>query len=143
MASIRVVDLQSVPLMASTDGVSKASLIPVDGPGEHGAIRFLHLGSESELYLHEGHLLPEAKVESHVHRTDEIIVVMEGELHLGARVLRAGSSVYVPANTLYSFRAGATGLRFLNFRAVRDDSHVLKDEFLAERAAARALKDEG
>jgi hypothetical protein len=72
-----------------------------------------------------------------VHRTDEIIYVIEVELHLGARVLRAGSSVYIPANTLYSFTAGPNGLRFLNFRAVRDDSHVLKADFLAERAAAK------
>ena len=133
---VRVIDVGDVAWMAPKEGQS-GELFEVLDEEECSKARFLHPGGESELYLHEARTPPDTEILPHVHRTDEIIYVTEGEMHLGARVLRPGSSVYIPANTLYGFKAGPQGLTFLNFRAVRDTSHVMKDEFLAERAAAR------
>jgi hypothetical protein len=48
--------------------------------------------------------------------------VVEGTLHWGERVLEAGGSMFIPADTLYSFTAGAEGARLLNFRARADHS---------------------
>jgi hypothetical protein len=52
---------------------------------------------------------------------------------LGRQVLRTGSSMHIPAMTLYQFKSGPDGLHFLNFRAHRDTSYFSKDEFLAQR----------
>lgn len=106
-----------------------------DYPGQCHQIH--HPGSESELQLFTVRLPPGDGFDSHAHRTDEIIYVLEGELHFGAQVIPAGSSVYVPADTLYAFKAGPNGLTFLNFRAVRDDTFITKAQFVAERAARR------
>ena len=106
-------------------------MVPIDEPGDNGAVRYLHPGSETDLYLHEAHTPPNAVIEAHVHHSDEIIYVTRGELQLGARVQRPGSLVYIPADTLDGFSAGPDGL---NFRAYRDTSHVLKEEFLAQRS---------
>ena len=137
MAAIRMVDPSDVPWVAPIEGQS-GEMAPVPEGDERSAVRFLHPGSDTELYLHEARTLPNTEIAVHAHRTDEIILVTAGELHLGARVLRPGSSVYIPADTLYGFTAGPEGVRFLNFRAVRDNSHVLKEDFLAERAASRS-----
>ena len=42
----------------------------------------------------------------------------------------AGSSVFIAAHTLYSFRAGPDGVRFLNFRPVGGARYIFKDEFM-------------
>jgi hypothetical protein len=58
---------------------------------------------------------------------DEIIYVVRGEMRFGNKVLSAGSSVYIPGNTYYSFTAGAGGLRIVNFRARCDVSFYAPD----------------
>ena len=135
MAAVRIKEVGSVPWTVTLDNGERAELD--ERPTDRGASRHSHPGSETELYLHENTCPPNVEVDVHVHRTDEIIYVTAGELHLGARVLKAGDSVYIPGNTLYGFRSGPEGLSFLNFRGRRDNSHVMKDEFLAERAEAR------
>ena len=139
MGKIRVVDYNQLPWLYRSDGHA-GEMVEVEPPGANGGARFPHPGSETELYLHEARAKPNAVIEAHVHRTDEIIYVTEGELHLGSRVLTPGCSVYIPGDTLYSFKAGPTGLTFLNFRGRRDTSHLSKDEFLKERAE-RKLAD--
>ena len=99
--------------------------------------RIHEMGSEEDLQLTETEYLPNTKVAVHAHEQDEIIYVVAGEMDLGGRVLGAGSSLFVARHTLYSFSAGPSGLRFVNFRARRDDSFMLKEEFLTRRASAR------
>jgi hypothetical protein len=136
MAAIRIVEAGSVPWMTPVSGQG-GEMVEVDEPGARGAIRLPHPGSDGQLYLHESSTPPNMEVLPHVHRVDEIIYVTRGELHLGARVLRPGDSVYIPADTLYGFRAGPEGLGFLNFRGSSNRAHVMKDDFLAERAETR------
>ena len=95
-----------------------------------------HLGNERDLQLFEVQIPAGAGTAVHAHAESEIIYVLEGEMKFGARTLRAGSSVFIEAQTLYSFTAGEQGSRFLNFRPRRDDSYITKDEMLASRRTA-------
>lgn len=114
---------------------------PVDDDFAGRTHRIHHPGSETDLQMFEVRMHPGDAFESHAHLTDEVIFVREGELHFGARVLREGSSVYVPANTLYAFRAGPTGLHFVNFRAVKDESFITKQQFLERRRGSAATAE--
>jgi hypothetical protein len=97
------------------------------------AVRVHHSGTDGGLQLFELKLAPGTPGATHAHVEDEIIVVVEGELHFGARVCTAGSSVLVPGGTLYGFEAGPEGCTFLNFRPRVDASYIPKDEFLRTR----------
>lgn len=146
MAKIRVIDPKSLPWLGSAAGdvVLEGPDVEADVPMVEVAadaactkVRYFHPGSETDLQLFESWVPAGDGAESHAHVEDEVIYVLEGELHLGRQRLGPGSSIYVPANTLYAFTAGPDGLRFLNFRARRDMTYMTKDAFLARRAEAR------
>jgi len=88
---------------------------------------FHEFGSEDELQLAELDYIPGAEAVIHKHDDDEIIYVARGEMHFGNRILKAGSSVYIPGNTFYGFTAGPEGLRIVNVRARVDVSFYAKD----------------
>jgi quercetin dioxygenase-like cupin family protein len=99
-----------------------------------GRVTYFPVDGE-RLGLFEIHLEPGIEVASHAHSEDEIIVVTSGEIHVGRRVLGAGSSVYVEKETLYGFRAGPEGCTFLNFRGGARADYLPKHEVMARRAA--------
>jgi len=82
--------------------------------------RMHHLGADDRLQLFEVVAPPDARFNPHSHDEDEIILVVEGELHAGSRIVAAGESMYVTGGTVYAFRAGPQGLRFFNFRPRMD-----------------------
>jgi quercetin dioxygenase-like cupin family protein len=84
---------------------------------------------EGGLQLFEVRCSPNLAIDSHAHGEDEIFYVVEGEIHLGRQVCPAGSAVFIAGNTLYGFRAGPEGCRFLNFRPRVDRTYVPKSEF--------------
>lgn len=86
-------------------------------------------GTENSPQLFEVKYLPHAAVHLHAHDQDEIIYILDGEMHVGNRVLKPGSSLYVQGGTLYQFSAGSDGMRMLNFRPCIDLSYILVDEF--------------
>lgn len=91
-------------------------------PGELQANVFMHHpGGADTPRLFEVGYPPGTKVEPHAHDVDEIIVVTQGELRFGRQVFGPGSSVFIPARTLYSFQAGDEGATFLNFRPTGSD----------------------
>jgi quercetin dioxygenase-like cupin family protein len=94
--------------------------------------------TDERLQLFEIHLAPGTEVHPHAHAEDEIIAVIEGEIHVGKRVLPAGSAVYVEKESLYAFKAGPTGAVFLNFRPGWNAGYIAKRDLLAHRAASRA-----
>lgn len=94
-------------------------------------------GAEGGPQLFELRMPPGLEVQPHAHAEAEIIVVLEGELRFGNRKMPAGSAISVPAYTLYGFRTGPEGARFINFRGKIDFSHILKDEFLEQQRLAR------
>ena len=86
-------------------------------PGELDSdVRWHHPGDDDRLQLFEVRAPAGAAFNSHSHDEDEIILVVDGELHAGSHVVRPGGSMYVPGGTVYAFRAGPAGLRFYNFR---------------------------
>jgi quercetin dioxygenase-like cupin family protein len=100
---------------------------------DHQSVGYYFPGSETELQLFEVGCDPDTKFHPHAHDEDEIIYVIQGELHLGRQVYGSGSAVYVPGSTLYSFSAGPDGLRFLNFRPRHDSTYITSEELRASR----------
>lgn len=53
----------------------------------------------------------------HTHSADCMYYVVRGELRMGARTIRAGEGLMVPADRPYTYRAGPGGAEVLEFRA--------------------------
>lgn len=87
-------------------------------------VAFHEPGGEASCQLFEVIYDPGAEVAVHRHDEDEIIYVVDGEMVLGARSLRPGSSVFIAGGTFYGFKAGPQGLRFLNFRPRADTTYI-------------------
>ena len=97
------------------------------------SVRLQH-GIPGKLQLFEIRLEPDLEISVHAHADDEIVAVVEGELHFGRRVCGPGSSFFIPGRTLYGFRAGPQGCRYLNFRAEADSTYFTKDDVVEARA---------
>ena len=80
---------------------------------------FYFEGSDTEPQLYEVFLPPNYVSQSHAHSQDEIVFVIDGELDFGSGKMMPGDAVSVPANTLFGFRVGTEGARFLNYRTRR------------------------
>ena len=126
---IRTADL----LVGERNAAIRATLSEAEQ--ESTAVWFRHPGSDSELQLFEVRLEPNSVAAPHAHASDEIMVVVDGEMWFGAQRCGPGTSVYIPGNTLYGFRAGPNGARFMNFRPRRDGTYVTKDQLTSSRAA--------
>ena len=95
--------------------------------GERNSRMAYHeMGDDETLQLFEAAFEPGGAVPVHAHDEDEIIYILQGEMHLGDKVLRPGSSVFIAGNAFYSFKAGSRGVRFLNFRPKADYSYHVK-----------------
>lgn len=100
----------------------------------HGQeVGYFFPGSEDELQLFEVRCDPNVTFNSHAHDEDEIMYVLGGEIILGRRRYPPGSAIYIPGKTLYSFRSGPQGLRFLNFRPRQDVTYITRDELQEQR----------
>ena len=138
MGTVRVADEKVLEWQGSDHARTEALLargIAFTPEELAGKTRMHHAGSETEPELFEVSFGPDTVVHSHVHLYDEIIYVVSGQLILGSRVLNPGSSVYIAAMTLYSFRTGPDGVHFVNFRPRSGASYLSKDEFMAQRGA--------
>jgi hypothetical protein len=137
MGQIRVVQADDAPWKAFDGGGRDEHRRWVDASefDPRGTMRLPHDGADGTMYLHEARIPPDTEVRPHAHRTAEIIYVLEGELVFGAHVLGPGASVHITGMTLYGFRSGPEGVRFLNFRAGEDRSFITRRRFLEERAA--------
>jgi quercetin dioxygenase-like cupin family protein len=68
------------------------------------------------LWLHLTNFPTQYHSSSHFHTADEIIVVLRGEMRLGARALTPGGAVAIDKDTQYGFDTGPEGVGFINFR---------------------------
>jgi mannose-6-phosphate isomerase-like protein (cupin superfamily) len=102
----------------------------------HQSVGYYFPGGPDECQLFEVRCDPDKQFNPHAHEEDEIMFVLEGELHLGRQVFYAGSALFIPGRTLYAFRSGPEGLTFLNFRPRADRTYISR----AELVAARNLK---
>ncbi len=96
---------------------------------DSAASRERHPGSEDESQLFDVKAGANFQAEVHTHEEDEIIYIVAGQMIFGQHVLNPGDSVYIPGMVLYSFKAGAEGVQFVNFRPRKDISYFRKDEF--------------
>jgi hypothetical protein len=87
-----------------------------------GASRVRHPGGADDLQLLEVRVNPNGHAEVHAHKQPEIMYVIEGEMSFGAQTIRAGDSVSISGLTLYQFKAGPNGVRFVNFRPREDNT---------------------
>ena len=78
-------------------------------------------------------MAPGAVTIPHTHGGFEDYLILEGELIIGRKHLGPGASVFVAGNTLYGFRTGPAGARFLNFRGKANTSFISREEYLAAR----------
>jgi mannose-6-phosphate isomerase-like protein (cupin superfamily) len=88
-------------------------------------------GGNDQPQLMELRYLPGAEVQVHAHDEDEIIFIVDGEMHLGSRVLGPGTSIAISGRTFYGFKAGPAGLQFLNFRPRQDTTFYTTKESMA------------
>ena len=103
-------------------------------PGElESEVRSHHPGAEDRLQMFEVRAPADAAFNAHSHDEDEIILVVEGELHAGSHVIGPGGSMYVEGGTVYAFRAGPDGLRFFNFRPRLDATYHSRAESRASQ----------
>jgi quercetin dioxygenase-like cupin family protein len=58
-----------------------------------------------------GHQLP-----SHSHSADCLYYVLAGEVVMGKRSIKPGGGFFVPADTTYTYKAGAEGVTLIEFR---------------------------
>jgi quercetin dioxygenase-like cupin family protein len=112
-------------------GMSSSQLSRFSDDSLSAPVRMHEPGDEKTLQLFETRLPPDMFVDVHSHASDEIIYVLNGSLELGKRSLGPGSSVFIGADTLYSFRSGPDGLHFLNFRPHKDTVHRNREQHLA------------
>jgi len=81
-------------------------------------------------------------VPPHYHSEDEIIVITDGQMQVGARFLGVGGAIAIAERAAYSFRAGPEGLSFINFRNA-DPYYALAGAgdqgFFSERALLQSL----
>lgn len=96
----------------------------IDATELEGQLAFHEGGDPETPQLLEMRLNPHTLIAPHSHDLGEIIYVVEGSLHWGNHALAAGGSMFIPANTPYSFTAGEAGVRLLNIRAREDHSFV-------------------
>jgi hypothetical protein len=94
----------------------------IDPTELEGHLTFHEPGDAVTPQLMEMRLKPHTLIAPHSHDDDEIFFVAEGSLHWGDQALEAGGSVFIAADTLYSFRTGPEGARLLNIRARVDHS---------------------
>lgn len=59
---------------------------------------------------------PGYRLPRHSHSADCLYYVVEGEAHMGNRVVRAGDGFFVKAGQPYAYSAGPEGIRILEFR---------------------------
>jgi quercetin dioxygenase-like cupin family protein len=133
MAAIRFFDPGATDFMKAADVYPDALKQQLTAAEVSDTAVRLHQGSPRRLQLFEIRLEPGLEVGTHAHADDEIVYVVDGELHVGRRVCGPGSSFFVPGNTLYGFRAGPEGCRYLNFRAQADATYFTKEHFVDAR----------
>jgi quercetin dioxygenase-like cupin family protein len=64
----------------------------------------------------------------HHHDSDQIVLVVEGSMSLGNKVLNPGAGYFTRAGATYSFTAGPAGVRILEFRPVSNFRTVIVED---------------
>ena len=133
MGKVKVVEADSIPWQLVADAVAPEVAARMSRAERDADVRIMHSNVDG-LQLFEARIAANEEIALHAHAADEIIYILEGELLIGRKRLGPGASVFVAGDTLYSFRSGVAGVRFLNFRGRSNTSFVTREEYLAARA---------
>jgi hypothetical protein len=120
--TIRVHRLETLPWRKIGDIPMGDMRDHIDPTELEGRLAFHEPGDAATPQLMEMQLKPDTLIAPHSHADCEIFYVAEGSLHWGDQALDAGGSIFIAADTTYSFRTGPKGARLLNFRARADHS---------------------
>ena len=136
MSQITIRSPENTPRLLTREVITDPAIRPKLSEGDLGTfILNYHPGGPDQPQLFEVIVEPNGELSPHGHEYDEILYVLEGEMHLGGRVLRAGSSVHIPGMTAYLIKAGPEGLRFLNFFGRGDGAYLHKNELIRIRGS--------
>jgi quercetin dioxygenase-like cupin family protein len=127
MAKVHISDVDEASWIRSGDMATPEIAATLDADEANTMIHIHAEGDDDLLQLFEVKLPAHAKQRVHAHHHDEIIYVVSGEMRVGKRALKPGSSIFIAGETFYSFEAGPEGLHFLNFRPRKDLSYILPE----------------
>jgi quercetin dioxygenase-like cupin family protein len=127
MAKVHISDVDEAHWIRSADIATPDIAETLDADEANTLIHIHAEGDDDLLQLFEVKLPAHAKQRVHAHHHDEIIYVVGGEMRVGKRSLKPGSSIFIAGETFYSFEAGPDGLHFLNFRPRKDLSYILPE----------------
>jgi len=133
MARIEFSSPEAEPLRRVGDFVTEEMAVKLAAGELDSEVRTHHPGADDRLQMFEVKAPANAAFNAHSHDEDEIILVVEGELHAGSQIVGPGGSMYVPGGTVYAFRAGPDGLRFFNFRPRLDATYRSRAESRASQ----------
>lgn len=80
--------------------------------GKVQALPYIHLVTSPSLVMTRGRVRPNHHVPPHRHGVAQVTYVLEGELHYGNRIVKAGGGVFTP-DTKYSWTSGPEGAEIL------------------------------
>ena len=113
---------------------------PMVAGTSQGASRVRHPGSADELQLLEVNVYPNEQVEVHAHKQAEVMYVLSGSMTFGSQLLKPGDSVSITGMTLYQFKSGPEGVRFVNFRPREDNTFYTSEQLAAYQKLDEAGK---
>ena len=64
----------------------------------------------------------------HHHDSDQIVMILEGEMRQGNKVLKPGAGFFTPAGGAYGFTVGPAGCRIIEFRDVSNFATVYVED---------------
>ena len=137
MSKVKVVEANSIAWQLVADAVAPDVAARISRAERDADVRIMHSNADG-LQLFEARIAPDEEIALHAHAADEIIYILEGELLIGRKRMGPGASVFVAGDTLYGFRSGATGVRFLNFRGRSNTSFITRGEYLAAHGSRRS-----
>lgn len=130
MSKVKIVAADSIAWQLVADAVPPDTAARMSRAERDADVRIMHSSADG-LQLFEARIAANQEIALHAHAADEIIYILEGELLIGRKRLGPGASVFVAGDTLYGFRSGAVGVRFLNFRGRSNTSFITREEYLA------------
>ena len=102
-------------------------------PGVNGGMHFDSACPTCQLWLHENEFTPafltpeQENRTAHCHTEDEIIFVTDGQIRLGNKLFGPGTALAIAADTMYTFKPGPEGVRFINFRPAMPGDIIRSD----------------
>jgi len=132
MARVRIHTDVDISWLVTRESVSPENSANFSEGELSASYRIREAGGHDQPQLMELRYEPHAEIQVHAHDEDEIIFIVDGEMHLGGRVLGPGTSIAISGKTFYGFTAGPAGLQFLNFRPRQDTTFYTTKESLPQ-----------